>query len=362
MISLRDRATERPRVLIVGTHLSKHGGHRTPSEELCDHLRRAGKVEVVSCSDRPHAATRLVHTVFTILRRWGRLDVAIIDVFSGRAFALAELSGFLARRCGAKTVFTLHGGGLPDLARRSPRRVDRLLRSADRVTSPSAFLAERFAGTGKITIIPNPIDLGRFRTVSEAALPSRPSGDAPHLVWLRAFHAIYRPWDAVEVLHRVVSVHETARLTLIGADKGDGSLQRVHETAERLGVTERVRVVLDLPHEDVPGALREADVFLNTTTIDNTPLSVLEALAAGVPVVTTDVGGIPHLVEHDRSALLSPVADPDSMAKYTIRLIEDPACAERLRREGATIAAAHDVCQVFPRWETLVQQLTESGS
>lgn len=355
-------AHRNPRILIVGTHLSEHGGHRTPSEDLRDRLREVGELEVLSCSDRRLGLTRLAHTLGTIVRHSRRIDLAIIDVFSGRAFVLAELARAWAARTGARTALTLHGGGLPDFAKRKRDRVQGLLLSADYVTSPSAYLAESFSDVRDVKVLPNAIDLAQFSAEQDGDGAGRSPGASPHLLWVRAFHAIYRPWDAVEILHRVGQIHEDARLTMIGADKGDGSLQRVRDTARRFGLEERVLVIPGIPHEDIAGMLRSADVFLNTTSVDNTPMSVLEALAIGVPVVTTAAGGLPHLVEHGRSALLSPIGDIESMATQVLAVLKDPAVANRLREGGWAIAAAHDWSRILPRWQDLIRDATESRS
>ena len=360
-MSARRRHSERhPRILVIGAHLSDRGGHRTPSEDLRDRLAATGDLDVISCSGYRHGVVRLVHTLATIAREWGRTDVALIDVFSGRAFLIAELACAWARRSGAQTILVLHGGGLPDFARTSNGRVQRLLSAADRVTSPSAYLASCFEQVRRVTVIPNAVDLSRFGGPRDTTAEARNA--SPHLMWIRAFHSIYRPWDAVEVLHRVAESHPGARLTLIGLDKGDGSLQRVHEVARRRKVTGRLDVILGMPHDDIAKALRSADVFLNTTSVDNTPMSVLEALAARVPVVTTDAGGIPHLVQHDESALVSPVAATDAMADHVLRLLEDAACAERLREGGSRVAQAHDWSTVFPRWRTLIRDVISGTS
>lgn len=352
----------RPRVLIVGTHLSQQGGHRTPSEDLRDRLVQTGEFDVISCSDRRYAAARLVHTLITISRNWGRVDVVIVDVFSGRAFLLAEFACAWSRRSGARTILTLHGGGLPKFARQTPKRVRRLLRSADHVTSPSAYLADRFAEVCSVEVIPNPIDLARFGRRASDPAPARGPGGRTQLLWVRAFHAIYRPWAAVKILHRVTQTNRHVELTLVGADKKDGSLERVRATADELGVADKVRVILGLPHEQIADELQRADVFLNTTSIDNTPMSVLEALAMGVPVVSTSVGGIPYLVQHGQSALLSPLTDDEAMARNVLRLLDDPDCVERLRKGGFAVAAAHDWSQVMPRWQVLIRQATKGRS
>ena len=79
---------------------------------------------------------------------------------------------------------------------------------------------------------------------------------------------------------------------------------------------------------------RSADIMLNPSLADNMPISVLEALASNVPVVSTRVGGVPHLVQHGKTALLVPPGDVDAMAKAVIRILEDPGLADRLVTAG----------------------------
>ena len=94
---------------------------------------------------------------------------------------------------------------------------------------------------------------------------------------------------------------------------------------------------------------READLLLNPSTVDNTPVSLLEAMASGVPIVSTDVGGVPHLVTDGTHALLVSPRDPDAMAQAALRLLADHALMQRLRREGLALAATFTWDQVRPR-------------
>src|SRR6185436_16069131 len=99
------------------------------------------------------------------------------------------------------------------------------------------------------------------------------------------------------------------RLTMIGPDKGDGSLQQTQRVAGERGVVNHISFVGGVPKREVPERLSHADIFLNTTNVDNTPVSVLEAMACGLCVVNTNVGGLPYLLEHEEDALLVPPAD-----------------------------------------------------
>ena len=90
-----------------------------------------------------------------------------------------------------------------------------------------------------------------------------------------------------------------------------------------------------MPHHEVPEWFDRADILVNSSRIDNMPHSLIEAFAAGMPVVTTPAGGIPYVVEDHRNGLFAAVDDPDAMAGAVLRLLDDPALARRLVDEGA---------------------------
>ena len=174
-----------------------------------------------------------------------------------------------------------------------------------------------------VLLLPNPLDVARY----PFAIRSQPR---PKLVWLRAFHETYNPSLAPAVLALLASDIPDVSLTMIGPDKGDGSLQKTLAVAARLGVSDRLRVIQGVPKEKVGEVLSEADIFLNTTNVDNTPVSVMEAMACGLCVVSTNVGGIPDLVDDGKDGILVPPADPTAMADGVRRILADPALAARL--------------------------------
>jgi len=90
--------------------------------------------------------------------------------------------------------------------------------------------------------------------------------------------------------------------------------------------------------------------MLNPSTADNMPISILEALASGVPVVSTNAGGIPDLVADNETALLVPVGDAAAMAHAALRVLGEPALAQRLRYNGLACAGHFAWPEVFDRW------------
>jgi glycosyltransferase involved in cell wall biosynthesis len=340
------------RALFVGA-FTRSGGSRAITEDLAERLARRGAA--VTLTSRAHGRlARVAEIVATVWRARNEYDVAQVDVYSGAAFRWAE-AACLALRCARKPyVLTLHGGNLPSLVTRAPRRVGRLLAGAVAVTAPSRYLADAVrALRADVQVLPNPIDIGAY----PFAVRRTPR---PALAWLRAFHEVYDPALAIRVAARLAPEFPDLTLTMTGPDK-DGSAARVRDEAERLGIADRVRILGPVPKADVPGRLSEGDVFLNTTTVDNTPVSVVEAMACGLCVVSTNVGGIPHLLDDGRDALLVPPQDEPAMAGAVRQVLTSPRFAERLSRAGREKAEGLSWERVLPRWEQLLRQVARSG-
>lgn len=338
-------------VLFVGNFLSKARGHRHYCEDLADRVEGSGW-HVVRTSDRPARTGKLLDMVRSTWARRHDYSVAHVDLYSGSAFAWAEIVCLELRRLHKPFILTMHGGNLPTFARRWPRRTRRLLASANLVTAPSRYLGEAMQGhVGKIEIVPNGIDLARYRFVLRSA-------PKPRLVWLRAFHRAYNPTLAVEVLAEVRTRHPDATLRMFGPDRGDGSLEDVRQRARALGLEAHVELCGAIANREVPDALAQSDIFVNTTNVDNTPVSVLEAMACGLCVVSTNVGGLPHMLDNGRDALLVPPADAVAMAAAVSRVLEEPGLAERLSGNGRQRAAACDWPRVVAQWDTLLRRVT----
>lgn len=343
------------RLLFVGNFLSTAGINRAYSEELSERLLARGW-DVLRTSSRLPRVQRLTDMVSTTWRHRHDYAVAHVDVFSGPAFLWAEAVCLELTRLGKPFVLTLHGGNLPKFAERWPKRVRRLLASAAVVTAPSAYLYERMRPyRADIMLLPNALNVGVYDYRQRSAV-------RPELIWLRAFHQIYNPAMAVEVLAKLRATYPDARLTMIGPDKGDRSLDVVRSRALTHGLENSLILVGQIPKSSVAACLSQADIFINTTNIDNTPISVLEAMASGLPVVSTRVGGIPFLLEHERTALLVPPGDIDAMASAVTRLVESPALTKDLTGNAREFAEGCDWSIVLQQWEETFGALASKGA
>jgi glycosyltransferase involved in cell wall biosynthesis len=272
----------------------------------------------------------------------------------GTGGAERELVTFLSairyRNIETKVVSLSRGGGLPELARKHPARVRQVLRWANVVTSPSSFLAERMADyRDEIRVISNAAEFSRYAFQLRDHVKHE-------MIWFRAFDRIYNPVMAPAEVRIEREQTPAATLLMVGSDK-DGSLEFVKAAARNDGVSDAIEFLDAVPKDRVPEILNRADIFLDTTSIDNTPVSVIEAMACGLCVVSTNVGGIPHLLEHEDDAFLVPPNDPNAMAVAVIRILEEPGLAGRLSTRARRKAEQFDWSVVLPAWEELFREV-----
>ncbi len=333
-------------LLIVGNHLSAAGLNRSACEDLAGRLC-ASQWPALTTSHRKARLSRLADMMWTCWSDRHRFAVAQVDVFSGLAFCWAEAACWALRRSRKPYVLSLHGGALPSFARRWPSRVARLLSSAHTVTAPSGYLAEAMRTFREdLQVVPNALDTGAYRFV-------RRRRASPKLIWLRAFHKIYNPTLAPRTLVLLMRDAPSIRLEMLGPDKGDGSFQRTQRTAANLSVSHILNMPGPVTKQEVPERLNRSDIFLNTASVDNSPVSALEAMLCGLCVVSTNVGGIPALLEDGHDALLVPPDDPEAMAEAVRRILTQPDLAARLSWNARRKAERFDWGRVLPQWKAL---------
>jgi len=198
-------------------------------------------------------------------------------------------------------------------------------------------------------VIPNGIDLSDYVYRARDRV-------CPGLLWMRSFHPLYNPEMAVRVLARARQRLPGATLTMAGADKGHE--QDVRRLTKQLGVEDQVSFVGFLGPAEKRKYGDACDIYLNTNRVDNSPVSVVEAAAMGLPVVATSVGGLPYLLEHERTALLTPDNDDAAMADAVERLVASPELTARLAKAARAFAEEASWDRIMPRWFQLLERVT----
>lgn len=337
------------KVLLIGNFFAHNGSHQL-SQDLAYQFSGSGWIVFVVSKYR-NRIIRLLDMLFMTWRLRHQYDVGLVDIFSGQAFIWAEFVTTLLSYLKKPFVITLRGGNLPDFSRRHPLRVRRLLNRATVVTAPSDYLITQMkVYLPDIVLIPNPIDLHLYTFVSRSV-------PAPRLVWMRSFASIYNPLLAAEVVSLLCEDFPDTSLTMIGPDKGDGTLHMFNAKIGTLDISTRIVNLGSITKSEVPTQLQRGDIFLNTTNIDNTPVSVIEAMACGLCIISTNVGGISYLLEHERDSLLVPPEDPEAMAGAVRRILTEPGLAERLSHNARVKAECFDWAKILPQWENMLSNV-----
>lgn len=337
---------------MVGPLPPPFGGMANQTRQLAGLLEREGlEVEVIRTNAEPRpvwigrirglrALFRLAPYLVQLWRAAGRVDLFHVMANSGWAWYLHACPAvWVAKLKGVPVIVNYRGGGAETFFSGVGRLGRAALARADALVTPSGFLKAVFERFGfQATVIPNIVDLERFRPAGR-----RPEAAGKQIVITRNLEPIYDIASALEAFARVRSRIPEAYLTVAGTGP---ELERLKALARTLGIQDAVTFAGRVANERMPLLYQSADAMLNPSRVDNMPNSILEAYASGVPVVSTDAGGIPYIAEHGRTALLMKPGDVEGMADALVRILSDPALAARLVRAGLEEARRY-------RWEAI---------
>lgn len=338
---------------LVGPLPPPFGGMANQTRQLAELLRKEGlTVSVVqtNAAYRPswvaglpfvRALFRLIPYIFSLWNVAGRCDLLHVMANSGWSWHLmAAPAIWICKLRNTPVVVNYRGGEAATFLARSSRAVRFSMRMTSRLIVPSGFLKTIFARFDMAAeIVPNIVDLDHF---------SAPSSQRPlrrHLLVARNLEPIYDNETAIRAFSAIHRQYPDASLTIAGSGPQEDSLRTL---AKDLGLAEAVIFAGRLDRDAMALAYRNADIAINPSLVDNMPNSVLEALASGVPVVSTNVGGVPYIVNDGQTALLVPPNSPDAMAEAILRLMDSSALSEQLINGGLSEVKKYTWQRVWP--------------
>jgi glycosyltransferase involved in cell wall biosynthesis len=358
-------------LIVTGIWPPDVGGPASHAPEAAEFLRAHGHtVEVVTTAERAPAreaypvrwtsrrlpaGARHAHGAALIARAARRADV----VYATGLYVRSALACTLAARplVVKLTSDPAYERGVWRDASRIELRVLRAVRDlalprAAHVLTPSSFLRERALSWGlrpeRVTVLPNPApELPPLPAPAE--LRSRLGVDGRTL----AFAGRLTVQKAVEVTLDAVARIDSVTLLVAGDGSERVALER---RARELGIADRARFLGALDRRSVLEVLHAGDALVLSSSWENFPHAVVEALAVGTPVIATAVGGVTEVVEHEVNGLLVPPGDPAALAAAISRYFDDPELRERLR--AATVSSVADYAPelVYGRLEQILAE------
>lgn len=342
----------RPRILLLVT-LAETGGAQTYVTALASGLAGHLDVTVAAHGSGPvrdaaraaglefvplrHVRRRLsprdVLGLVELVRLMRRLQPQIVHASSSKAGVLGRVAARLTDV--PIRVFTVHGwafgasGGVRSWLYRLAERAMRPLTTFTICVSESeraAGIRARTCDARRTVVVYTGVEL-------DSRALARPAQGAPTIVWVGRLQA---PKDIVTFVRALALVRGEYRALVVG---GGPDLHVAEEELEQLGLADSV--VLAGERDDVPTLLAASHVFALSSRSEALPVSVLEAMAAGLPVVATRTGGVAELVEDGETGLLVPPVDPPALAAALQRLLDDPEFRARLGAAGRARVERH---------------------
>jgi glycosyltransferase involved in cell wall biosynthesis len=252
---------------------------------------------VILVSRKKNKLLRFIEMSWSVVKYSKKADYILIDTYSTLNFWYSVVTSQLARILNCKYLPILHGGNLPDRLKKNPKISRLIFENAYKNIAPSNYLHQIFTTQGykNTTVIPNAIEIKNYPfNVSK-------NYEAPTILWVRAFSEIYNPMLALRVFHEIQKQYPNAYITMVG-NTIDGSFAQ----CESYAIKHKLKVAFTgkLEKKEWIQLAKTHNCFINTSKFDNMPVSVIEAMALGLPIVSTRVGGIPYFLTHQENALL----------------------------------------------------------
>ena len=333
------------KLLYIGNKLAQHGASPTMADWLPNFLETEG-FKVVTASNKRNKIIRLLDMILTTYKNRKKVDLVIIDTYSTLNFYYAVIIAKICRNNKLPYIPILHGGNLPHRLEKDKGLSQNLFSGAKTCVSPSLYLMNQFQDFGytNLTYIPNSISIKDYPFLPRTSL-------SPKLLWVRSFAEIYNPLLALEILEMLIKQGVNASLCMVGPDK-DGSLIRCKKIAEELNLPVTFTGILS--KQEWITLSKDYDLFINTTNFDNMPVSVMEAMALGMPVISTNVGGMAYMINCGKNGIVVPSKSPRAFVESITELLENSEKGFRMAQSARAEMEKLDWQEIKKLWIELL--------
>lgn len=336
---------EKVKILAICNRLLKSRNIFSVQEKI--QLQLSDKAIFWSVSNFDNQVLRFLDMLQMWLRKIRKADFVFIDVFSTRAFWFAWIFGLLSAPFKARLVLILHGGNLPFRYQKSTRMVRLLLSKADNLITPSNYLKEFFALQGfNATTINNSIDIAEYPFKHRTKI-------RPAFMAIRGFGKPYNPLLTLRAFKIVLSNYPQAKLLLLG-NPDEYYYHEVIRFIANNNLNDSVTVKNKIPKADWINISQNYDVMISNPDIDNTPVSIIEGQALGMCIISSNVGGISFILNHEHDALLVEQGDVIGLSNAMMRLLKDEQLCRNLSENARIAARKYDWASVRLQWLELL--------
>jgi glycosyltransferase involved in cell wall biosynthesis len=326
-----NKKNQKIKVLVVATSLREIGGQSIQAQNLIDAFADDDQIELTLLPNNPKTVfekIKYLRTIFKSLKFWllllkniPRFDIVQVFSSGSTGYIIATLPPLLfAKIFRKKVILNYHSGELENHIKKWKRTALPSMRKFDEIVVPSQFLVDIFAKYGlSATAIFNFVDTEKFKFRERKPL-------RPVFLSNRNFEAHYNVSDCLRAFQLIQQKHTEAELWVAGNGTQEKALKKL---AADLNL-KNVRFTGSVPPEQMPQIYDKTDIYLNSSIVDNMPVSFIEAFSAGTPVVSYKTGGIPYLIKNGQTGLLVEQNDFENLARQACFLLENQEVAQKI--------------------------------
>ncbi len=341
-----------PKILIIGLFLSNENKNkiaRSASDQLAEVLE-ANQYQVIRSSYFVDRIKRMIDTASTIIFKRDQYDIAIVPLYNGsNSFIWQDVSVRILKFLKKKTILILHGGAIPQKMNENPGKYISSITRANIVVCPSNYIVNALEEHGiQSLLIENVLQLKDYKEQFKKHF-------RPKLVWMRTFEDVYNPLMAVRAFALLQKKYPEAKMVMAGHDKG--MLQQTIHLAKELNVFDSIEFPGYISKEQKNQFAADFDFYICTNQIDNAPVSLVEMMAMGLPVITVDSGGIPFMVTDGHNGMMVKYNDEQAMFEKIDSIISDSRLGLEIVANAKAYAMQFGEKPVLKKWEHVFEML-----
>jgi glycosyltransferase involved in cell wall biosynthesis len=356
-----NKSRKKIKVLLVAPSMKNVGGQSIQAKRHLDAFAEDENVQIEFVPNNPETPfenIKFLRTIFTSIKFWLLLFAKIpkneiIHIFSSgtTSYIISTLPPlFIGKLFGKKTILHYHTGEAETHLQNWKLTAKPTMKLFDKIVVPSQFLIDVFAKFDlKTSAIFNFVEGEKFKFRERNPLQ-------PVFLSNRNFEVHYQVSDVLLAFQIIQNKIPDAEILIAGFGSEEMKLKKLAENLE----LKNAKFLGRIEQNKMPEIYDKADIYLNSSIVDNMPLSFIEAFSCGLPIVSTDAGGIPYICENGETALLVEKNNYKDLAEKSIRLLENNDLSQKI------IAKARQNCVKYSRenvrgeWLNIYRNLTST--